>query len=449
MRRDASVGVDLYGRDVSASKALKDVGKNADKLANKINDVSARMVKGMAMATTAAAAAAVAIGVDAVKAAVEDQKSTAMLQQAIEANTHATRNQIKAVDDYITKQQMRFGVDDDLLKNGLGRLVRVTHDVTKAQQLLNLAIDVSAGTGKSLDTVTTALAKAYGGNLGALSRLGITMDKSIVKNKDLRGALKVLKDAYGGAGTAAADTFKGRLDRVNQAVQVAKEKMGYLLLPYVEKFAKYVAETLVPALDDWITANGPKLQQAIKDVLPKIQAAIDKVSTLVGWAVDHKDTLIDLGKQLAIIFGAISVGARIYTTITALTKLVGAFQAVRTAAASASVAEALATGGVNIWAGLAAIAGAAALYAGLNYALSSGGKPSDLQPGSTPTPFLNRRTGSNPVAPALRGGGVNIEINVAGNVTSERDLTKTIQTNLTQWMKRQGVNNYLLGQGKQ
>lgn len=441
MRRDASVGVDLYGRDVSASKALNGVGQSADKLAHKINDVSGRIVKGMAMAAAAAGTAAVAIGVNAVKAAMEDAKSVAVLEKAIQNSTKATKSQTKAVEEYIDKAQLRFGVEDTKLRTGMGRLVRSTHDVTKAQKLLNTSISLSAASGKDLDTVTAAVSKAYDGNLGALSRLGIGIPKALIKTKDFGKVWEYVREQVRGFAYKEADTLEGRMRRVGIAFDEAKEKLGYMLMkaltPYMEKVTK-----LIPKLQQWIDANGPKLAKAIKDALPTIQRAIDKVSTLIGWAVDHKDTLLNLGKQLAIIFAAISVGSKIYTTVKALAVLIETFKALRNAAAAASVAEALATGGVNIAAGVLALAGAAAIYAGLNYALSlpeQGQKPPVILPLSSTGYIPNQG-----IMPALRGGGAgagtttNITLNVAGSVTSEGQLVQKIKDALKNDARRNG-----------
>lgn len=442
MRKDASVGIDLYGRDVSASKALKTVGGHADNLATKVTHIGDKMVKAMGVAVVAAGALAVKIGVDSVKAAIEDQKSSAMLKQAIEANTKATDAQIASVDKYITKQQLRFGVDDDLLKNGLAKLVRATGDVTKAQKLLNVAVDISAGTGKSLETVTLALAKAHGGNLGALTRLGIKIDASIIKNKDFAGALGLVEKAYGGAGAAAANTFRGRLDRANQAIQVAKEKLGYLLLPYVERFAKYVAEKLVPALDTWIDKNGPKLQRAIEKVIPKVQQLVDTLIKITDWAIDHKEGLATFAKVLAGIYGTL----KLYAGFKAI---VGGIMAISTALGALAASEtAVAAGGVAISKNPIALALTGLFLAGSGTAFALWAETFQKMPAGKNAGGVKRTLPGTVNWAKDKREAQNITINVHGSVVTEQDLVRKVRTAFTAANRRQGADVNVAGQGK-
>jgi hypothetical protein len=109
-------------------------------------------------------------------------------------------------------------------------LTRATGDSTKAQELLGLALDISAGSGKELETVTLALAKGVNGNVGAFTRLGIPLDANIVKTKDFAAAQEVLTKQFGGASTVAANTFEGQLKRLNIIVGEAVESIGYAIL---------------------------------------------------------------------------------------------------------------------------------------------------------------------------------------------------------------------------
>jgi hypothetical protein len=198
---------------------------------------------------TAVGTAAFAIGVSAVKAAIEDEKAQVSLAQTLRNTTKATDQQIAATEDYIDATARATGIADDQLRPSLDRLVRSTQDVTKAQKLQQLALDIAAGTGKDLAAVTEALGKAYDGNLGALKRIGVPLDENIVKTKDFDAAVKALSETFAGQAAAAAETFAGRMSRIKIAVDEAKEQIGFALLPFLEKLAKFVTDNLVPALE--------------------------------------------------------------------------------------------------------------------------------------------------------------------------------------------------------
>lgn len=207
----------------------------------------------------AAGAMAIKIGVDAVKAAVEDEKAQKSLAITLRNTTKATDQQVAAVEDYIDKTARATGVADDQLRPSLDRLVRSTQDVTKAQKLQTLALDIAAGTGKDLATVSEALGKAYDGNLGALKRIGVPLDENIVKTKDFDAAVVALTQTFAGQADAAAETFAGRLARIRIAIDEAKEQLGQALLPLLERFARFATEKLAPALQglvDGLTRSG-------------------------------------------------------------------------------------------------------------------------------------------------------------------------------------------------
>ena len=214
----------------------------------------------------AAGVAAIKIGVDAVKAAIEDEKAQISLAQTLKNVTKATDAQVKATEDYIDKTARATGIADDQLRPSLDRLVRSTQDVTKAQKLQQLALDIAAGTGKDLATVTEALGKAYDGNLGALKRIGVPLDENIVKTKDFDAAVIALSETFEGQADAAANTFAGRLARFKVAIDEAKESLGQALLPLLERFAKFATDTLAPALQGIIDGlTGKK-----KSVVPSL-----------------------------------------------------------------------------------------------------------------------------------------------------------------------------------
>ena len=252
------------------SSGMQKAGNETDDFNTKVGNFAKAAGAAFLALGAAAATAAIKIGVDGVKAAIEDEKAQVSLALTLRNTTKATDAQIKATEQFIDKTARATGVADDKLRPSLDRLVRSTQDITKAQQLQTLALDIAAGTGKDLASVSEALAKTYDGNFGALKRLGVPLDENIIKTKDFDGAVKSLSETFAGQADAAANTFSGRMERLSVAVGEAKEQLGFALLPILERISKFATESLAPAfqgLIDGLTRNGKQsLTRAFYDV---------------------------------------------------------------------------------------------------------------------------------------------------------------------------------------
>ena len=220
---------------------MNEAEMGAKGLNSKISKYSKAMAKSFALAGVAAGAYAVKIGVDGVRAAVEDEASQKQLAEALKNTTNATDAQIKSTEDYITKQQLAFGVADTKLRPALANLARATGDVGKAQQLTNLAMDIAAATGKDLETVSLTLSKAYNGNIGALTKLGIPLDDAIKKSGDFNLVQGELVKLFGGAAKANTETYAGQLAIVTERIGELKESIGVALLPQLKVLLENVS----------------------------------------------------------------------------------------------------------------------------------------------------------------------------------------------------------------
>jgi len=235
--------VDQFGRGIGQAKVEM---SGFDKTVKKISKAATAAFYAMA---TAAAYSAIRIGKDSVEAAIADQESQATLAKALQNTTNATEAQIKSTEDWITKQQLSYGISDSKLRPALANLARATGDVEQAQRLTNLAMDISAATGKDLESVSLALAKANNGNLGALTRLGVPLDANIIKTKDFAAATSELEVLFGGAAQTSANTYAGKLRILDERTSELKESLGNLLLPQVQRFVEYANAKLLPALE--------------------------------------------------------------------------------------------------------------------------------------------------------------------------------------------------------
>jgi len=205
---------------------------------------------GLAFAAAGAAAGAYAIkiGIDGVKAAIEDEAAQVKLANALRSATGATEAQIKATEDQILKMSLATGVSDEKLRPALQRIALSTGDLSKAQDLLSVALDVSTSTGKPLEAVANAIGKAYDGNTAALGKLGIGLSSAELKTMSFTDVQQKLTDLFGGAAAANADTYAGRMARLQVTFDEAKESIGYRLLPIIQQLVDFIVSEVVPAL---------------------------------------------------------------------------------------------------------------------------------------------------------------------------------------------------------
>lgn len=233
--RSRSAGLALVIGTEYNDKDLRNLQRDLDKLKAKSrqaegpfrklgNSLKANAGPAMAAAGAAAGYMAIQMGVEAVKAAAEEQKQLANLEITLK-NLGVAFN-MKELDSFIQSMQFATGVADDELRTAFTSLVRATRDVGQAQTLLKLALDVSTGSGKSLSTVTTALTKAQAGNFTTLKRLIPTIDATAVANKDLGGVVDSLQSQFGGSAAEAAQTYAGQLQILTQVAGEVQEAFG-------------------------------------------------------------------------------------------------------------------------------------------------------------------------------------------------------------------------------
>lgn len=229
-------------------KSLAQANGDVDDSSSKMGEFSKKAGLAFAAAGAAAAAYAVTLAVDGVKAAIEDEAAQVRLANALKTATGATEAQIKATENQILKMSLATGVSDEKLRPALQRIALSTGDLSKAQDLLSVALDTAQATGKPLETVANAIGKAYDGNTAALGKLGIGLSAAELKTMSFTDVQKKLTDLFGGAAAANADTYEGRIARLKVTFDEAKETIGYKLLPIIDKLVQFVVNEVVPAL---------------------------------------------------------------------------------------------------------------------------------------------------------------------------------------------------------
>lgn len=254
MAGSRTLKLSILGDVDNLNKSLKSATADVETFGDKMGKVGKVVGAAFVAAAAAAGAYAVKIGIEGVKAAIEDEKAQTQLALALENATGATNAQIAATEQSILKMSLATGVADDQLRPALGRLVRSTGDITKAQDLLTTALDVATATGKPLETVANALGKAYDGNTAALGKLGIGLSAAELKTMDFTQVQGRLSDLFGGAAARNAETYSGRIARMQVAFDEAKETIGFALLPILEKVINFINQNALPAINAFSNA---------------------------------------------------------------------------------------------------------------------------------------------------------------------------------------------------
>lgn len=263
------INVDIITEYKGAQK-LKTAQKDLGSFEQSLNKL------GKKFAEVFAAEKLLQFGKASVEAFAADQKSAAILTNTLGNLGQAFAN--VPVETFITKLSELNGIAKTDLRNSFDTLVRSTGDAAKAQDLLSLGTDISAGTGKDLATVTTALAKAYGGNYAALSKLGAGVSKALLSTKDFAKMQKFLAQTFKGDASVAADSYQGKINRLKTSFEEFKITVGSGL---VDAFANLGKGSNVEGFQNAMSVTATNIADMV-DGLGKILGYV----TQIGGKVD-------------------------------------------------------------------------------------------------------------------------------------------------------------------
>ena len=263
------------------------------------------------------------VGWDLAQAAMEDEQSAAQLAQQLRQAAGASDEAVAGAEDYISALSKVVGVADDELRPALAKLATATGDTKKAQDLLALATEISAGSGKDLATVSDALAKASQGNMKGLKGLGIATTDAAGNTLTLEQAMDDAVAKFNDAGYAATQTSAGGLKKAGIAFDELKESIGAKFLPVIGSVGNFIADKVIPGLESlgaWAGEEWPKFLESMQPTLTSLQETFttvldavmglwaewgDEILTVVGFVVDAWKNYLALEIKVA---GAIITG---------------------------------------------------------------------------------------------------------------------------------------------
>jgi hypothetical protein len=213
--------------------------------------------------------------VAATKAADDDRRSMALLNRTLDVSWKATDATKQSVDDFITSMSLMSGVADDDLRPSYAKLAQQTKSITKANKMFQLAMDISADKGVSLDVATKAVSKALAGSKTAFNKL-------YPAAKDSADAIEYVTKKSKGAAKIAGDNSP--FAKMNVTFGELQETIGKQLLPYVDKLAKWM--------------ESKQGQQTIKQTTKALVELVKEAVKLGKWAFDNKEVILGIAVAL-------------------------------------------------------------------------------------------------------------------------------------------------------
>lgn len=259
--------IELVGNSKKLTQALDDAEKKTKTFGQSITNAGKKM-------TTFVSVPVVGFLGAATKAAADDAAAQEKLAKTLENTTGANKDQIATVEDWLAKAMKASTFTDDELRPAFENLVRSTKDATLANGLLRQAMDIAAATGKPLEQVSLAIAKAHDGNVGALGRLGIATKDAEGKTVDFQTAMMNASETMRGQAAAALDTTAGKAAAMKRDMGELAESIGAQLLPVINSALGWFTK-----LTTWLDNSGigaDKLTIALLGI-----AAVGPVITVV------------------------------------------------------------------------------------------------------------------------------------------------------------------------
>jgi hypothetical protein len=214
-----------------------------------------------------------AYGKASVKAASEDIKAQKLLANSLKnvGLAYATVD----VEGFINKMQSQTGILDDFLRPAFATLANVTGSVSKTQELMALAFDVSSGSSLDYASTIELLSQAYVGNNKGLKQLNLGLTQAEIKAMSFDDVMALLNERFAGSGKAALDTYAGQMSLLAVASSNASEIIWVSLLGAIDSLTG----------SDGIANVGTDIENAAKSLSNFIDSVVylkEQIATIPG-----------------------------------------------------------------------------------------------------------------------------------------------------------------------
>lgn len=249
--------------DIAAEFVGKKAFKEADMAAMRLDKTIKKLAR--TFGVTLGAGAIVAYSKAAVKAFAADEAAANRLATAVD-NLGLSFSKVE-VAGFISNLEKTAGIADDVLRPAFQSLLNITGSLSKSQELLNNAIQISRASGVDLATVVNDLAKGYVGITRGLIKYNTGLTRAELQTKGFNEILGIMLAKSAGSAQAYLETTSFKLDVLTVATENAKETIGKGL---VDAFARI--------------GGGTEAKDAA-EAIDNIAKAVNGVTLVLGTAI--------------------------------------------------------------------------------------------------------------------------------------------------------------------
>lgn len=247
---------------------------------------------GRALGVSLSVGAVVAFGKASVKAFAADEKAAARLTQSVKNLGLGFED--SRIKKFIGDLEKTAGVADDVLRPAFQSLLQTTGSVAKSQELLNLALDVSAGSGIDVAEVAKDLSLAYLGQTKGLAKYNTGLTKTELTMAGFAKIQEKLQQGYSGQNAARLETFAGKMEYLGVAAGNAQETIGKGLVDALMILSGDTTVEELAATMQTAAENTAKLSTNLASVIKTLNAPLNAVAGTLAWFIEHTQKYVDL-----------------------------------------------------------------------------------------------------------------------------------------------------------
>lgn len=262
----------------AAAKAAEEHSAKIKKMADGMISAGKKMTIGLTVPIVAAGTAMVA-------AAMESEKATKLLENAIQAAGNQGKVSAKNLSDYAGQLQLISKYDDEATMSAFTLLEQMTAlDEDGLKALMPSIQNLASALDMDLQSAASLVGKTIGSDTNALGRYGIEVDASASKSEKMAQVLQGLAKYQGAAATEAA-TFSGKMAILKNQIGDLAEQFGNELLPILSEVVSNLS-----GMVKQFSALTPEQKKAII-VTAGLAAAIGPLLIGIGNTIKMMSTL--------------------------------------------------------------------------------------------------------------------------------------------------------------